>query len=240
MNNLRLLKIFFILLMVIPFPWGITSFASDIPIEKQYHLTLRKPDNHFVEKYKARKEFNYKAPPVQNNFSMRILRPLVRLLDKIFTLSGNLPMPLSLMIWGALLAALAFIIVKTKIFRIFYAGKDIPHPEYQVLSGEENSCDYDAQISLLVEKGQFREAVRLLFLKLMTSLQKRELIQYSKDKTNRDYMRELTNEDFRSCFRSLSLVYNYVWYGNTPIKKEQYLNFEKNFQTFYDLINAQE
>jgi hypothetical protein len=91
--------------------------------------------------------------------------------------------------------------------------------------------DYDALIQQSYKLEDYRMAVRYLFLKTLRLLIDKQLLQHSVDKTNFQYVQEIA-ADKRNEFASLVLNYEYVWYGNLLITREQYTQVEKKFTSF--------
>jgi hypothetical protein len=58
----------------------------------------------------------------------------------------------------------------------------------------------------------------------------------SVDKTNFDYVKEMGNHPLRNDFASITLYYDYVWYGEFDIEEETYLKMEKNILEFNNKI----
>jgi hypothetical protein len=83
--------------------------------------------------------------------------------------------------------------------------------------------------------GDYRVAVKYLFLKTLHQLAGRSFIEYAVDKTNYQYLREIS-PDKRNEFSKLVLNYEYIWYGNVNIGRELYDNLEKDFTAFQHKI----
>jgi hypothetical protein len=155
-------------------------------------------------------------------------------------IASALPLIFKVLLWGIVLFFLFIIITQTRLYKIFYSDKEIETPDFKLSTSDNQIIDYDGAIRLQVEQKQYRVAVRLLYHKGINILQGKELIHYSKDKTNFDYLRDLTNNDLKSRFFTLTLIFNNVWYGDVEIAEDQYLRFEKSFQSFYAAIDVQE
>lgn len=65
----------------------------------------------------------------------------------------------------------------------------------------------------VLQSGDFRNAIRLMLLDSLLRLSADKKITLHKDKTNSDYLYELPEGAMREHFRTLSRIYNYVWYG---------------------------
>ena len=73
-------------------------------------------------------------------------------------------------------------------------------------------------------------AVRLYFLQTIKQLSEKEAIVWSKEKTNRDYLREMRSHRLSTQFRDATRQYERVWYGNQPITSEAFARLEPEFK----------
>ncbi len=92
--------------------------------------------------------------------------------------------------------------------------------------------DIDGLINNAVKNGNYRLAVRYWYLKSLHHLSDRHLLQLAADKTNYHYVHELKNEVQRNEFASLTLNYEYVWYGEFDVDEQLYRRLENNFSSF--------
>ncbi|MEO8769174.1 MAG: DUF4129 domain-containing protein [Ferruginibacter sp.] len=109
--------------------------------------------------------------------------------------------------------------------------KEVAQDEHLI----DNASDYDALIRQSFNIGDYRMAVRYLFLKTLRQLSDKGQLQRSVDKTNFQYVQEI-GPDKKNDFASLVLNYEYVWYGHLNIAREQYEQIEKNYHSFYNKI----
>lgn len=101
-----------------------------------------------------------------------------------------------------------------------------PEVEEEVISSES---DFNNLIYQSLQANNYRQAVRYQYLKTLHKLSDRNLVELAKDKTNFQYVRELRNPAFQNDFASLTLNYEYVWYGEFIIDKSIYQKIESNF-----------
>ncbi len=73
-------------------------------------------------------------------------------------------------------------------------------------------------------------AVRLYFLQSIKQLSEKEAIVWSKEKTNRDYLREMRGHRLATPFRDATRQYERVWYGNQPLTTEEFARLEPEFK----------
>jgi hypothetical protein len=84
------------------------------------------------------------------------------------------------------------------------------------------AIQYAKEIEKAISAGNFRLAVRLLFLKTLRSLSDKHLIQYTQDRTNFDYLLQVQHASWYNLFFRLTRNYEYVWYGQFAIDREKF------------------
>ncbi|MES2432107.1 MAG: hypothetical protein V4556_14320 [Bacteroidota bacterium] len=102
-------------------------------------------------------------------------------------------------------------------------------PEEEELS---MNTDYDKLINQSVNDKDYRLAVRYHYLKALQKLASTNLIMYAADKTNYQYVRELSGKAYHNDFANITLHYEYVWYGEFDIDELTYLKLEDSFKQF--------
>jgi nitrogen fixation/metabolism regulation signal transduction histidine kinase len=141
-------------------------------------------------------------------------------------------------LWAVIIMVLLFIVYKLFVSQgLFTKNKtDAVVKESGEISKEmTDPADYDAMIRQSYTKGDYRMAVRFLFLKTLRLLAERGYIQYETDKTNYRYVQEI-KADKKQSFASLVLDYEYVWYGHIDLVKDQYEQVEKKYQSFLNKV----
>jgi uncharacterized protein DUF4129 len=139
-----------------------------------------------------------------------------------------------------LLWMLAGLFILLIIYRLFLAegafkkqsksiGEEKPDIQEELITPE---TDFDALINQSLKNNNYRQAVRYQYLKTLHRLAGKELIELAPDKTNYQYVREMKKPLLQNEFASLTLNYEYVWYGEFAIEKEMYNRLEKHFLNF--------
>lgn len=101
------------------------------------------------------------------------------------------------------------------------------------LTDEELDTEtYHQQIEQAVASGRFRAAVRLLYLQTLRVLVDKGIIDYSREKTNAAYLRSLVSTPWYKTFATLTLDYEYIWYGEVPVNDEQFNVIHRQFRQF--------
>lgn len=105
-------------------------------------------------------------------------------------------------------------------------------PEDAAKEEEEVIVDFEASARKAIAEGNFRQAVRYLYLQTLEQLQQKQLIAVATDKTNADYLREMRSTNWYKPFSMLTLAYEYVWYGQTTINNQQFDDLYGRFTAF--------
>ena len=94
------------------------------------------------------------------------------------------------------------------------------------------TANYGKLISQAVNAGNHRLAVRYHYLQSLQKLAAKGVIQFATDKTNYQYVRELSGKPYKSEFASLTLNYEYVWYGEFEIDETLFNTIQNKFKQF--------
>lgn len=91
--------------------------------------------------------------------------------------------------------------------------------------------EFDKEIHKYLENGDFKPAFRWRFLKLLKRLEDKNLIQFERNKTNKDYYHELSTQvSLHQAFGELCLNFDPIWYGHKTIGLKAYLELEEYFK----------
>lgn len=94
------------------------------------------------------------------------------------------------------------------------------------------SINYQQSIREAEQKGDYRLAIRLMFLQLLRDLSDRNLLEYRQENTNSDYLVQLYNSPLYHPFASLARSYEYTWYGQFEIDHDLYSRIKNAFKNF--------
>ena len=76
------------------------------------------------------------------------------------------------------------------------------------------------------------------FLQVLQQLQGASLIQWKKDKTNREYLRDLRGTPYAGDFSQLTLIFEKVRYGAYIPERVEFAFLERDFQSFLQSLGA--
>jgi hypothetical protein len=110
--------------------------------------------------------------------------------------------------------------------------------EEEELSKDIFSLEYDDEINKAVAAGNFRLAVRLMYLRTLTDLSEKGLISYTHEKTNSDYLSELSGTAYYKSFFRLTRDFDYTWYGKFELSTESFALVQKDFIQFKQALTS--
>lgn len=92
--------------------------------------------------------------------------------------------------------------------------------------------EFEDLLQQAVDAGRYRVAVRLLYLRSLRQLTDKGLIVWKQDKTNHDYIREIGDKRLRPGFSDVTLIFEYIWYGEFPVNKDDFNLARASFVQF--------
>lgn len=203
--------------------------------------TIRLPEKSIIDSYLNKKDYNYGqhyTPPKSAGFFGRLWKYLLSLIELALKALGYLPILFRIIIIAIGLLMLFMLITKTKIYKLFYTDKEVSVSNYSEVDLLDETYDFEKEINLFLLQQNFRFAIRLLHLKTLKELEINEVINYSRDKTNREYAKEISDYNMRNTFYMVTAIYNRVWYGNYTLTRKEYESFASHFNKFSAEINA--
>ena len=134
---------------------------------------------------------------------------------------------------GAGIALIVWFLLNNQI-NLFRKAR-IEHPSESTGTFQEEdifSIRYDQEIRKSIDAGNYRVAVRLLYLQTLKELTERDLIRYGHDKTNSDYLFQLYNTSYYDRFFRLTRHFDYTCYGGFDLDENSFRIVQSDFVQF--------
>lgn len=196
-----------------------TILASD-----KLLVSAKKLDSTLLDSLRAEEDFWYvnTAPP-----------PPKPLKERKNTTSGWLSNALWAFIIGGFIIFLIWFILSSDI-RLFRKPARSSKNKLATPSvkNEPEEVDFEKQIALAIQSGNYRLATRLLYLQVLQVLSEKKLIQYQQQRTNADYLAQLYGSNYYSDFFRLTRHFEYSWYGLFDLQKNMFLQVQQEFSNF--------
>ncbi len=195
---------------------------------------IRTIDTKEIRKHAKESAFRYDDVAASNlSLLDRFGNWLWQILEKIFNnkASGTIITYLAVVL---VIAIIVFVVIKLAGLDISLVSGKSKTTEIPFEESLENihAIDFDTQIEKALETGNYRLAVRLLYLKTLKRLSDRQLINWLPDKTNQAYVQELQDKQQQAAFGLLTQQFEYVWYGDFFIDSRIFENINQSFQKF--------
>ena len=97
---------------------------------------------------------------------------------------------------------------------------------------EINNPELEKMLELFIQHKAYREAIRVHYLLMLKQMNDLNLIIWDKQKTNRDYQKELRNHELLLQFNNLTHHYEYSWYGHFMVDDLLFQSINQQFSEF--------
>ena len=132
------------------------------------------------------------------------------------------------------LAAITFFVIKVMGMNNggLFSGKAASNTSYTTGTEDINLISFDEAIKEAVSSRNFRLATRLLYLQSLKQLSDKGYIQWQFNKSNNDYIKEVSGRPWQPLFKKLTYNFEYTWYGEMNLANEDFQNLQVQFQQF--------
>jgi hypothetical protein len=130
---------------------------------------------------------------------------------------------------------LAFVVFKVVAGDAILVNKEVKRRKPVTLDEIETNlqeADVEGFLKQALADKDYRLAIRLYYLAIIKELSAKGAIEWKKDKTNGHYMRELRTKKHPKLkdFRSVTRIFEYVWYSNVAFDGGQFEEVRINFK----------
>ncbi|MGY3052676.1 hypothetical protein ACVWYG_000872 [Pedobacter sp. UYEF25] len=200
------------------------------------HVNVQPFNKARINSYKQQRDFNYDTISTERSLWDRFWIWFWRKLGNL--LGGTVRSPISKYFFiGIGIALVAFILYKVAGAEALFSKKSketfLP---YDVLNENIHQIDYKAELANLIADGKYRLAVRLLYLQSLKKLSDNNRIYWRPEKTNYNYLMEISDPNLKSEFTQLTRQFDYIWYGDFPVDKIKFDPINETFSHFISQI----
>jgi Domain of unknown function (DUF4129) len=110
--------------------------------------------------------------------------------------------------------------------------------DLQQLEDNLVETDIDKFLRSALDGKNYKLAIRLLYLRALQNLHDSDLINWKKEKTNRDYLSEMRNHKSYNDLRELTLAFDIVWYGDHEVSESTFNQLQPAFKSFNESISG--
>jgi hypothetical protein len=222
----------FLLLFGIP----VLSQGRDTSVAAQQGsdtVTVRLPDETALNKFRHDPEFNYREKEKTPTLLAYLLNYLRSFLGQFF---GSWT---GLLLWKVIIAVILLAVllffffgIRNRAGGLFLNNKTFASQKAELNIQEIGNQDIDALINEALAEKNFRIAVHYLYLSILQLLAKKKFIQLRIEKTNHEYIRELKDSSYYDEFGQLTLLFEWMFYGEAITNDESMANTVARFRQF--------
>lgn len=142
---------------------------------------------------------------------------------------------IKLLAWGAAIFAVLYILYQLLAGNqnLFYKNKKL-EPEDES-AGEVTTGTSPLLLSQqAAARGDYRMAIRYQYLYILQLMGEKQFVILQPQKSDAHYQQEVRGKPLASDFARLTLQYEYVWYGEFPLKQEQFETIAGGYRKFIE------
>ncbi|MFK7809673.1 MAG: DUF4129 domain-containing protein [Saprospiraceae bacterium] len=103
-----------------------------------------------------------------------------------------------------------------------------------------HESDLDRHIREALQEKNYTLAVRLYYLAIIKELSLNKLIKWKRDKTNRDYLREVKSTNLFNPYRNATRIFERVFYGDIKLEEQDFKALRPSFDDLLNQIRSTE
>ena len=140
---------------------------------------------------------------------------------------------------GLLVGALIFLVVKM-FLNAESDGKKITQTDIieEINPTEIPLTELQRLLKEALDAKDYRGAIRIYFIFIIRDLTEKGLIQWEKEKTNFQYLRELSNYENYQDFNVSVSYFEIIWYGKRELDQSTFNQIKPNFTRFLDKLGV--
>lgn len=233
------------------FTVGIYSQSDSLSIKMDRSSVVQKKfDTKALEKYKVDKDFDYSENKTVEDSTLIerlynwLSRQLLRFLEWIFGVKyargilGSIFMVIPFIIVAVLMFLLIKFFLKVNSNSII---SNASNKSVVAITEDEELIKHKNLLKLIqqaIDNKNYRLAIRFYYLNTLKQLEEKDLIAWEQQKTNEDYIEEISKETIKLAFKDLTRLYDFVWYGNFEINETKFVKVVVTFEAITSLIQG--
>lgn len=197
-------------------------------------ITIRHFDSASMDATRLNPDFQYEEQLLNLSWWARFKQWVVYKIAELMTREGSTSLLKNVIIVLGV-AALLYLIIKLlgmEVSTLFSRKAKTANLDYQTYTDNIHGIDFNEELQKAIHTGNYRLAVRLLYLDCLKKLSDYQLIDWQPAKTNTAYISELGHGRIQDEFRQLTRQFEYVWYGDFHIGQQHFAHLHDAFQQF--------
>jgi hypothetical protein len=221
-----------------------TNIKKYIHIPLQYDssdIVMRSVDSAKILIHLKDKDFKYfKDPDYSKTLWERLMDWIERQLAKLTEYDSYYTMwdIIMYVLIAIAVAAIIFGFYKSEFKGLFISNKNNVLHNVSESFEDIHSLDYAKMIEEAIANKNFRYAIRLNYLRSLKILSDKKIINWKVDKTNSEFASEIKHSTLKEKFKSITINFEYIWYGELEIDGEMYNQLQSSFLDFNSTLET--
>ncbi|GAB6012383.1 hypothetical protein [Viscerimonas tarda] len=227
------------IILILLFTTGLVRAQDSVAYTSPSRLELRIPGEGRMEEFRKDKDFQYESsqPFRYPTWLQRLIGSITEFLGESASiiLSRELALILLVLIVSTIIIMIA---LKTQniSLKTLFGKQKLESEDAEFVAEDVNKMNFDQLIAESMKAGNYRLAIRFLYLKNLKSLSDREFIKWNPNKTNYSYQYEIESARLRTKFLDTTLIFDFVWYGEFVLDENRFREAYHFFQEFNQMI----
>lgn len=216
---------------------SVATTTNKLHSETATPMDFRVPDKGKIREFKKDNRFIYSEPVRGISLWDRIKYWLFDKFNDLVTAISKTGFPGVIVI---IVIVLAICLIILRIIGVDYrkilGKKDINTPEIDIYTENVHDMNFDTLIANALKNKDYRLVVRFLYLKNLKLLSDKDFIDWKANKTNYSYQYEISDFSLRKKFLEVTLIFDYIWYGEFPLDEDKYQDINTRMNDFNKMI----
>ncbi len=231
-NIFRIIHLWLLLLLPVLLP---AQEVDSLVLIDESAVEVRRIDSEKINEFQSDSDFDYArgVVPGKNLWEM-FKEAVVKFIQKLFSFQVGRVNIVNILLYTICILAASYAIYKLiqmQSQKVFVSEKE-KSLDYSVHEENIHVLDFEPLIAEATQQGQYRRAIRLIYLHALKKLSDARKIDWQPGKTNHDYMAELSDTRLKTGFGDLSYFFDYAWYGEFDVEEKHLLRVRETFDNW--------
>jgi len=204
-------------------------------------LDVRAPGDERFDAYEADDTSDYirETPPEEDRQSL--IGRLLRAFLESITATAERRAVVDIVLYGLVALAIGYGLLAIIRMEPRASKHRRTSPGYQSdgLDERVKETAFEPLIDQAIDEGEYRSALRLMYLHGLQQLDRSGWIDWRPDRTNLQYERSLTGTAVGPSFRDATRIFDIVWYGDVRVRAEEFDDLRRPFDEVRDYTEGE-
>ncbi len=202
-------------------------------------IDVRLLSDDLLDKYKNDPEFDYDGGPVEAEDWITKIRNWINQQMILLSSSKTYSTLIDILYYALMILAVILIIrglIKADRRGLLFGKVNSNELKLSEQDEDISQLNFDDLIASAVESKQFKLAIRYMYLKSLKLLSEKGIIELRNNKTNHQYLSEITNDQVASAFGKITTQFEWIYYGDFSVDEQIVNSSQLEFRQLYTLI----